>query len=818
MPLVDTLWQDARRGVRALIRRPGFTVSAVLTLALGIGANAAIFGVINAVLLRPLPYAEPERRVTIWSRWTSFDKTWLSESEVFDYRTRCRTLESVAAWATGQVNVTGDGEPVRVGAGQITANTFATLGAHPLLGRAFTDAEDLPGGEPVVILGYGLWQRRFGGDPAVLDRTMLVNGVSRRVVGVMPDGFQLPTDYHTDRAEPTALYVPLQIDPKNLTRGSHGLFGAATLARGATAAEATAELQNVAAAMTDEGLYPKAMQFSAFAVPVEEEVRGAIRPALLLLFSAVGFLLLIACANVANLLLARGEARAREIAIRTALGAGHGRLIRQFLTEGLVLAILGAVVGLSLAYGGIAAIASLDPAGIPRISAITIDGRVLAFTVALALVTTLLFSLAPALRATRADLTESLKEGGPQGTAGIRRQRLRGTLVVAEVALAVMLLIGAGLMLRSVRALQQVDLGFDPYGVLTMRLSAPTATYDTPEKVTALYQGVLERVRAVAGVTRAGLIRNLPLAQEIGDWGLDVDGYVESPGHNAKGDWQVVSDGAIEAFGERLLRGRTFTPADTATSMPVAIVNETLARLYFAGRDPVGGRIRMGGSASRPWLTVVGLVQDERHNGVTGIVKEKFYVPHAQFALASGSTSRTMTIVAKTGGDPLALVGGIRAAVRALDPNLPVANVRTMEEVVKASMSTPRFTGFLLGMFALLAVVLAAVGIYGVLAYLVSQRTHEIGIRIAMGARARDVLGMVLRQGLALALWGVALGVAGAFWLTRLMTGLLHGVQPTDAATFVTVPSALVLIAAAASVVPAWRALSVDPLVALRHE
>jgi putative ABC transport system permease protein len=817
MPVVETLWQDARRGGRALARTPAFCSSAVLTLALGIGANAAIFGVINAVLLRPLPYAEPERRVTIWSRWTSFDKTWLSDAEVLDYRARCRTLESVAAWATGQVNVTGDGEPVRVGVAQITANTFATLGAQPLLGRAFTEAEDLPGGEPVVILGHGLWQQRFGGDRAVLGSTMLVNGVSRRLVGVMPDGFRLPTDYHIDRAEPTELYLPLQIDPKNLSRGSHGFYGAASLARGATPAQATAELRTLTAVMAEEGLYPKAMQFSAFAVPVEQEIRGAIRPALLLLFSAVGFLLLIACANVANLLLARGEARSREMAIRTALGAGHGRLVRQLLIEGLVLAALGAIVGLPLAYAAIAAIASLDPAGIPRVSALALDARVIFFTVALALVTTLLFSLAPALRAIQVDLTESLKEGGHQGTAGLRRQRLRGALVVAEVAFAVMLLTGAGLTLRSVRALQQIDLGFDPSGVLTLRLSAPAATFDTPEKVIAFYQRVLERVRAVPGVTRAGLIRNLPLAQEIGDWGLDVEGFVESPGRNAKGDWQVVSDGAIETFGERLIRGRTFTAADTAASMPVAIVNETLARTYFAGGDPIGGRIRMG-SASRPWLTVVGLVQDERHNGITGVVKEKFYVPHAQFTLASGSTARTMTIVARTDGDPLALVAGIRAAVRAIDPSLPVANVRTMEEVVEASMSTPRFTGFLLGVFAFLAVTLSAVGIYSVLAYLVSQRTHEIGIRMAVGAGAADVLATVLRRGVTPIVLGLVAGIMGSLVLARLMASLLYGVTPTDPVTFVAVPLALGLVALAASLVPAWRAMRVDPLIALRYE
>jgi putative ABC transport system permease protein len=814
---MDTLWQDARRGVRALARTPGFTLAAVATLTLGIGANSAIFSVINGVLLRPLPYSEPAKRVMIWSRWTAFDKTWLSDAEVLDYRTRCRTLASVAAWSSGQANLTGDGEPLRVGVAQVTANTFSTLGARPLAGRAFTEEEDRPGGEPVIVLGYGVWQRRFGNRPDVIGRTVVLDGVSRRIVGVMPAGFQLPTDYHIDRAEPTQLYVPLQIDPKNLERGSHGFYGAATLAPGATAAQASADLQAVTAAMTREGLYPPAMQFSAFAVSVDEEILGTIRPALILLLGAVGFLLLIACANVANLLLARGEARQREMAIRSALGAGHSRLVRQLLTEGGALATIAGALGLALGYAGVRTIAAFDPAGIPRAASLTVDARVLGFTAALALITTLLFSLAPALRAIRLDLTESLKEGGRQGTVGARRQQLRGLLVVSEMALAVVLLVGAGLMLRSVRALQQIDLGFDPSSVLTMRLSLPAASYNTPEKRIGFHQQLLSRIRALPGVARAGLVRNLPLAQTIGDWGLDVDGFVETPGNNAKGDWQVVSDSAIEALGERLIRGRTFTAADSATSQPVAIVNETMARRYWGGRDPVGGRIRMG-SDQRPWVTVVGLVKDERHNGITAAIKEKFYIPYAQFHLSTGGVPATMSIVVKTTADPLSLAAPIRAEVRALDANLPVANIRTMDDVVAESMSTPRFTGFLLGLFATLALVLSAVGIYGVLAYVVSQRTHEIGIRVAIGARTANVIAMVLRQGLTFALAGIALGVGGALVLTRVMAGLLQDVRPTDPLTFVAVPVALAFVAVAASAVPAWRAASIDPLIALRDE
>ena len=818
MHKLDAWWQDVRRGARGLARTPAFTLAAALTLALGIGANAAIFSVVNAVLLKPLPYSHPERRVTIWSRWVSFDKTWLADGEVLDYRRRCRTLASVAAWGTGRANLTGAGAPLRVGFGAVTANTFSTLGAEPLLGRGFTGDEDRPGGEPVVVLGYGLWQQHFGGDPAILGRAIEVNGVSRRVVGVMRRGFRLPTDYGIDRAEPTALWIPLQIDPATASHGNHGLYGAAELAPGATAADATAELKAVTADMTREGLYHAAMRFSAFAVPVEDEVVGSVRPALLLLAGAVGFLLLIACVNVANLLLARAEGRQREMAIRTALGAGRGRLVGQLLAEGLVLAVLGGAAGLGLAWAGVRALAAADPAGIPRVAAVAVDGRVLLFAALVSLATTALFSLVPALRAARVDVNASLKDRGPQGAAGGRRQSLRRLLVVTEMALAVVLLVGAGLMIRSLAALQRIDVGFDPGRVLTLSVSLPRAAYDSPEKMIGFYGRLLARVRALPGVDRAGLVRSLPLSDSIGDWGLDVDGFVETPGHNAKGDWQVVSDGAIETLGERIVRGRTFTAADTPDSQLVAMINETMAARYWGGRDPIGGRIRMGGGGTRPWLTVVGIVKDVRHNGMTARVKEKFYVPYAQFRRASGNSVATMYVVAKTAGDPLAAAAPIEAEVRRLDPNLPVANVRPMAEVVAESISTPRLTGFLLGLFALVALALAAVGIYGVLAYLVSRRTHEIGIRMAVGASAGSVVGLVLRSGLALSLAGIAVGLGAAAGLTRLMGMLLYGVTPLDPATFLAVPVVLGAVALAASGVPAWRAARVDPLRALRAE
>ena len=810
--------QDIRLAVRGLLKSPGFAVAALLTLALGIGATSAIFSVVKAVLLTPLPYAEPDKRVLIWSRWISFDKTWLSDQEIVDYKTFSKTMTDVAGWSTGQQNLTGDGEPVRVGVGFVTANTFDVLGARPLLGRPFTAEEDRPNGPPAVILGYQLWQSRYGGDQSVLGRKLLLNDVPAEIVGVMPDGFKLPTDFTAEAAEPTQMWRPFQMDLQNLTRGSHGYYAAAVLAPGQTAATATDELRAITQRLTDRGDYPVAMKFTAFAISLDEEIRGQLRPAMWLLMGAVGFLLLIACVNVANLLLVRGDARLREMAVRTAIGAAPRRLMRQLFTESLVLAVSGALLGLALAAGALRALEAIDPTSIPAMSPVTLDMSVVAFTLVLAVVTTLLFGLAPALRTLHVNLVESLREGGQQATLGGRRQRLRGALVAAEVALAVILVIGAGLMIRTLSALGNIDLGFDPDRVLTMRVSVPTARYDTPERVVNFYQQVIDRVRAVGGVEQAGIVRVLPLATTIGDFGLDVEGFEESPGRNAKGDWQIVSDGAFEAMGTRLARGRWFTSADRTDTQLVAVINETMARTYWKDGNAVGGRIRVG-NMKNPWVNVVGIVADERHNGITGVVKEKFYIPHSQWhVVTGGSIIRNVFVVARTAGDPLAVAGAVRNEIRQLDPNLPVANIRPMREVVSTALATPRLTGFLLGAFAAIALALAAVGIYGVLSYLVSQRTHEIGIRLAIGADRMQVLGMILRQGVTLAIAGVVVGVAGAFALTQTMASLLYQVQPSDPLTFATVPLALIAIAAFASYLPALRATRVSPVQALRMD
>lgn len=816
---LDGIRHDLIGAWRGLARTPAVTAAAVLTLALGLGASSALFAVVKAVVLSPLPYDRPDTRVMIWSRWVNFDKTWLSDQEVLDYRREATTLRDIAAWDTTAVNLTGDGEPVRLLAGRVTANAFDTLGARPLLGRGFTPADDARGSAPVAVLGYELWQSRYGGDTGILGRRLQLDDAPVEVVGVMPAGFRLPTDFTEDAADPTALWRPLPIDPATAERGSHGLYGAAVLAPGATAATASAELRQITQALTAQGLYHEGMRFSAFAVGLDDEVRGGVAPAMWLLSGAVACLLLVACANVTNLLLVRGDSRARDLAVRTALGATANRLVRQLLAEGLLLAVAGALLGVGLAAVGVRALLALDPTSLPPLAPVQLDPVVLAFTIALAVVTTLVIGVVPAIRAERSDVVTTLREGSPQATAGVARHRLRGLLVVAEVTLAVVLVVGAALMGRTLGALGRIPLGFAPDRVLTLRLSLPATRYPTPERVTDAYRRALDEIRDLPGVTAAGLVRALPLATTIGDWGVDVEGYEEPPGRNAKGDWQVVSDGAFEAMGARMLAGRAFTAADATGAQPVLVVNDTMARAYWPEGRAVGGRVRIGSGGDRPWAVVVGIVADERHNGVTAAPKEKFYAPYGQWStLTAGNVVRSAFLVLRTSGDPRALVTPVREAVRRVDPKLPVASVRTMREVVAAALATPRLTGVLLGLFAGTALVLAVIGLYGVLSFVVARRTHEIGIRLAIGADRGQVLRMVLRQGLSLALAGVVCGLVLAAAGTRYMASLLYEVAPLDGVTFAAVPLVLLAVAALASLVPALRAIRVSPTVALRLE
>ncbi len=816
--MIDNLRQDITGAVRGLLKSPGFAAASLITLALGIGATSAIFSVVKAVLITPLPYANPERTVQIFTRWTAFEKTWIADQEVIEFREMAKTMTNIAAWSSGQQNLTGDGEPVRIGVGFVTANLFDVLGSRPMLGRVMTAEEDVPNAPQVAVLGYPLWQSRYGGDPGVIGKTLMINDVPVEVIGVMPEGFRLPTDFNDDAAEPTQLWRAMRWDMTQLSR-NHGFFAAATLAPGQSAATATEELRAICVRLTEQGKYPKPMQFSAFAVPLDEEIRGGVRPAMWLLMGAVGFLLLIACANVANLLLVRGDARLREMAVRPAIGAAPDRLMRQLLTESVVLAVIGALLGLALAALGLRMLIAIDPTSLPPLAPVQLDWTVVSFTLVLGVATTIVFGLAPAVRTLRINLVESLREGSQQ-TVGGHRQRLRSLLVVAEVSLAVVLVIGAGLMVRSLSELSRIDLGFQPDNVLTMRVSVPATKYDTPEKVIDFYRLLNERVRAIPGVQSAGFVRVLPLATTIGDYGLDVEGFQESPGRNAKGDWQIVTDGAFEAMGMRLMRGRWFTPADSRQSQAVAVINETMARTYWKNpEDAVGGQIKVGGGMTQPWVTVVGMVADERHNGVTGQVKEKFYIPHSQWHIAtSGNLIRGGFLVVRTTGDPMSVAGPVRNEIRTMDASLPVANIRPMTEVLSTALATPRLTGFLMGTFAAIALTLAAVGIYGVLAYLVARRTHEIGIRLAVGANRAQVLVLVLKQGLTLAGAGIIVGIVAALLLTRLMQSLLYQVRPGDPWTFVTVSLALVAVALLASALPAFRATRVSPLIALRTE
>jgi predicted permease len=808
---MDNVLRDIRVGIRGLLRRPAFTLTALATLALGIGANTAVFTVVRHVLLAPLPYQEPDRAVMIWSKWRGFDKTWLSDAEVIDYQTRVKAFSSAGAWSGLQVNLTGDGDPVRLGASLVTPNLFHTLGVRPLIGRDFTEAEAAATNYGVVILSYSLWQTRFDGAD-VLGQTIQVNGIARQIIGVMPKDFQLPTDYIVDAEEPTRLWAPLQLTQAN--RGSHGYYGVARLAPGATIEQANAQLADLATQNTKDGLYPVPMGFSSFAVSTTDEATAAVRPALLLVFGAVGCLLLVACANVANLLLVRGEGRSREMAVRRALGADRGSLLRQMLIESAVLAVAAAVAGIALAQLSFAALVRTGAVVLPRQDTIALDWNAVAFALLLTTVTLALFALLPAWRSARVDIVETLKDGSAASSASARRQRLRGALVVAEVALAAILLTGAGLMLRSLWNLQRINLGFNPDRVLTMRLALPAAQYDTPAKVIEFYDRLLQDVRATTGVESAGLLRLLPLATSIGDWGLTIEGYTPPPGVNTPGDWQVATAGGPESLGERLVAGRWLTDTDREGAEDVALINEAMAKKYWPGMDPLGRRMRQG-QADRPWITVVGIVGDVRHNGITADVKPKFYRAFAQWHRSSGNPARNMTLIIKAKSDPASLVSTVRDKIRRLDGALPIAAIRTMDEVVERSIATPKLTGNLLATFALLGLALAALGIYGVLSYVVSLRRQEIGVRMAIGATPSHVLRSVMRQGVGYAAIGAAVGLAGAAATSRLLGDLLHDVGPLDPLTFIATPLLLMTIAVLASLIPGWRATRVDPVRAM---
>ena len=818
----DALLQDLRYAVRSLLQRPGFTAVAILTLALGIGANSAIFSVLHGVLLRPLPYDRPEGVVSAHMRWSANPRGPLSIPELFDVRERTRTLERVAAYSNGTLTLTGSGRPERLRAGYVTADAFRVLGVVPELGREFTPEQDLPGQPAVVVLSDGLWRRRFGADPAVVGRTLTLDDLPTTVLGVMPPGFQLPSHYTVPGMEAWTL---LQLDPAadRSERGGHFLETIGRLREGLTPADADREMAALTAAMKAE--YPLEYQpeFGGFTVPAMEESVGKVGPVLLVLMGAVGLLLLIACANVASLLLARAEGRQREIALRAALGARAGRIVRQLMTESLVLSLAGGAAGILLASWLVHGLVAAAPPTLPRLESIGLDGTSLLFAAGISILTGILFGLAPALHAAGPNLFVMLAEGGRSGTAGAERQRFRRGLVVAQIALALVLLIGAGLLIQSFARLRGVDPGFAPDHLLTSRLELSPVRYPTNERIRAFYQELIHRLEAVPGVTAVSTVKALPMTQlELGDWSFVEEGKYSLPPRPTEwvmANWQATSAGYFETMRIPVLTGRGIEEHDRAGAPGVAVVNRTLARTAWPGENPIGKRILMGGGATDSvWRTIVGIVGDVRHRGLDADPQPEIYLPHAQFPAGTGTALRSLRVVVRSERDPTALTTAVRAAVAALDPDVPLTDVQTMEEALGAWAAERRLTMLLVAGFALVAIVLGAVGIYGVMAHMVAQRTREIGIRIAVGAVPREILALVLRQSALLAGLGIVAGLLGGLVATRLLAGLLFGIAPTDAVTFAATAVLLAAVAALASLFPALRATRIDPIDALRAE
>jgi putative ABC transport system permease protein len=815
--LFETLVQDLSYGVRLMLRTPGFTVIAVTALALGIGANAAIFSVVNAVLLRPLDYKDPDRLVTILHYGTGP----VAVANYLDWRDQSRSFEAIGAADYWSPNLTGRDSPEHLRGLRVTQSVLPMLGIKPLIGRLFVPGEDQKGAEHEVILSYGLWQRRFSTDANVLGGTIALDGEAYTIIGVMPREFKFAPFWAT-HAE---LWAPNAFGERVHNRGGNSLRIFARLKPGVTLAQARAEMATITARLEQQ--YPGTNRH-VVVTPLKEKVVGQVEAPLLVLLGAVGFVLLIACANVAHMLLARAAARQKELAVRAALGARRSRLIRQFLTENLILAAAGGAAGLLLALWGTHALIALSPANIPRVDAITMDSRVVLFLLAITVLTSVAFGVAPAMQASAVNLSNTLKQSGRGMSDGIRRNRLRSFLVASEFALALMLLIGAGLMIRSFLALQLVDPGFNPHNVLAMVVSVAGSKEAEPGRREIFYRQLLERVRALPGVESAAGINHLPLAGDLWDWPFVIEGRPKpGPGESPDAIYRIVTPEYFRSMRLPLLRGRDISVADNESTPGVVIINERAAQTYWPGENPLGKRISFDGNEKDPsaWLTVIGIVRDAKQGDWRATPDPEVYLAAFQNhdflgdSLKEIGTHMTyITLVVRTAGDPGALAPAIKNSVWSLEGNLPISEVVTMDRVVTDKNAQSRFEMLILGTFAAVALVLAAVGIYGVMSYSVSRRTHEIGVRISLGASRTDVLQLVVREGMALALLGSGVGLGGAIVLSRLMTKLLYGVAPTDPLTFVAVASLLIVVALTATFIPARRATRVDPMVSLRCE
>ena len=812
---MSDLTNDVRYGLRAFTRAPAFTIVALLTIALGIGATTAIFSVVNAVILRPLPYHESDRLVQVWmdNRRTGLKEDLHSWPNYADLRDQNRVLSNMAAYVTGGYNITAgcrenECEPRRIGALFSTHDLFDVLHVTPAMGRGFTAQETVPGSDGVVLISHGLWTGLLGSDRNILGRAVRLNGRERTVIGVLPPNFAFPN-------RDTDVWVPLAMDEDlKQSRGSFGLWSVARLKPGVEFPRAVSDLTTIATRL-EQQYRDSNRDFGVHLVPLPEQVVGrTLRTSLWVMLAAVAAVLLIACANVANLMLSRAAVREREISVRVALGAARTRLIRQLLTESVLLSVMGAVLGVGLAWIGLRVLTGLAPEDIPRLDQVAIDLRVLAVTLGLALFTGLAFGLVPALQSSRAAVGSALREGIRGGTQGRRAQRLRRTLVAAQIALVVVLLTGAGLLIRSFMHLQRMDLGFQPDNLLTMKLSLPGAKYATPESRFGFFDSLIERTRQQPGVQSVGMIGNIFLSATPTSTTFTVEGREMTPEErNIEVPIDAVSPDYFRTMGIPLREGRTFTATDNLTAPPVVIINENMARHIWPNESAVGKRFKYGRQDSdAPLMTVVGVVADMRRTGFDSPVRYETFRPHTQRAVGF------LTLVVRTAGDPLQLVPAVRAQIKAIDAEQPVFEVASMDQLLGSMVAQRRFSMALLGTFAGLALVLGVVGVYGVTSYLVAQRTREVGVRLALGAQPGQVVGMVVRQGMVVAAAGLVVGLLGAVAATRLMTGLLYGVSPHDVWTLAAVTVVIGLATLAANWVPALRAAHVDPLTALRSE
>jgi predicted permease len=804
VPVLEDLWKDLRYGARGMVRQPTFTLIAVLTLALGIGANTAIFSVVNTVLLRPLPFDAADRLVWIWDTNHSMGLSRYASSGLNfkDWRQQAGSFEYLGIFTGWSFNLTGKGEPERIQGAMANSDLFSMLGIKPVIGRAFSPEEETAGNHRVALISRNLWESHFGADPAILSSSLTLNGESYTVIGVTPADFRIP--YQAE------IWTPLALDVLRPGRGSHFMSVIARLHPGVSIKQAQLEMNEITARLQQQ--YPGSNSgWGAELQPLHERLVGEVKPTLWVLLGAVGFVLLIACANVANLLMARGASRQKEIAIRTALGAGRMRLIRQFLTEIMLLALAGGGVGLALAAWGVNALVALNPRDIPRAGEVGLDANVLAFTVAVSLVTGIAFGLVPALQGSKVDLTESLKEGSRAVSSSRRQNRVRSLMVVSEIALAVVLLVGAGLMIKSLLRLTEVNLGFDPQNVLTMHISLPQSKYAGKSQQAAFCQELIQRVGRLPGVQSAGTVSPLPLSGESKQEFFIEGRPLPAVNQGFNTNLHRCSPDYFRTMRIPLVKGRFFDERDLAESQPVLIINETFARRFWPDEDSLGKRISFSGPDG-PWSEIVGVVRDTRHQRLDAEAGLQTYRSYSQSAIPY------MALVARTDSDPSTVIGSIKSEILDLDSSLPVYSIRPMQETISRSLAPRRLQMILLGSFAGIALTLAAVGIYGVMSYSVSQRAHEMGIRMALGAQSRDLLKLIIGQGMRLTFIGLTVGLAGAFALTRLMESLLFGVSATDPMTFGVIALLLTAVAILACYLPARRATKVEQIIGLRYD